>query len=470
MKITTTNIPEFSVHPPQPQKKSSPFGRPIEGDFGDDLEKNLRNKSKAKNDELTEKSNSKSKKYGDSRLVQFQAEGQANKETKKNFDIEESSSRIDFIDSRKDQNLTDKRDKSKSKEEVPKKQRNFEEKQTRLKHFKEDSLLSIVLKCLLFELGDLVTNIMTLNSFYQTQQFWYFGTLLTLMTVPKIINFYRLCIINFDLKGFLRFFLALMNTFIPIGDHLVLSYLNNRGSTESDDDDPVSPWIDRSKIFLMLLESIPSAWISCHAMFFSSKPQELIVYISFFVSVCAYCNSCYKSFKSETWIPILKKIGFHLMEAFSLPILWAVFSYTTTPIGAWLYPIVLAFPLNIFAIALTVFVKPNRILKDNFLIQVFGPILPSVFGNFFYYADSDPFFYFDGKRSFIVKAIGLIFMVIWISIILGIKVETQIFLFKSDINEVMLIMALVCGFLNSIWSAIIFFSKDIVQENVKNQD
>ena len=319
----------------------------------------------------------------------------------------------------------------------------------------------MIFKCLLvvsLELGDLITNIMTLNSFYETQQLGYFGTLLAFMIIAKILNFYRLFIYFYDLKGFLRYFLALMNTFIPISDYFISAYINNADAESTDsDDDTVSPWFSRSKIFLMLLESVPSAWIGCYAIFFSSKQQELIVYVSFFFSVCAYCNSCLKNFKSEDWIPIIKKIGFHLLEAFSLPILWAVFSYTTSPFGTWLYPIILAVPLNIFVLILTFLITPKRILKDNISSQVFGPILPSVFGNFFYYNEGDPFFSFDGRRSFIIKGFGLIFMVIWNSIILITKAETKIFLFKSDLNEAMVIIALVCGFLNSIWCAVIFF-------------
>ena len=71
--------PETSVDPPKLQK-SFPFGRPPQGDSGEDLEKNRPNKSKSKNG------------------------------PKKPFDIEEGSSRIDFItpESKKNENLTDK--------------------------------------------------------------------------------------------------------------------------------------------------------------------------------------------------------------------------------------------------------------------------------------------------------------------------------------------------------------------------
>ena len=115
------------------------------------------------------------------KLVQFQPEGNANKGTKKTFEIDEGSSRIDIIapDSKKNENLNDKCNKSNSKEEVPKKQCNFQKKKPTLKPLKEDSTLVMILKCLLavsLEVGDLVTNIMTLNSFYETQQFGYFGT------------------------------------------------------------------------------------------------------------------------------------------------------------------------------------------------------------------------------------------------------------------------------------------------------
>lgn len=294
--------------------------------------------------------------------------------------------------------------------------------------------------------ADFITDIIAMVDYVETQQYWYFSIMLFFSVMAMCFNSIYPCL------AFKNKFLAFLDIFFPV------VFFDERGKNEN-----LYLVIKKTVAFI---QSFPSSWIACYSIFVSHQEQSISIYISFLFSAVGFgfgilpvnmVDDFPERLNYITWKPKLLIVFFAACDALSAPILWSLFAYFTSPYGAWLYPFTLGIAINAVFFIIYVKIKTrkhNAHLSFNhffFYFKTFCLIaLGCVFSNFLspiiYLVRDHTFVYFDDAELMgPLKLMGLLFLIIFDGIVLGVSDDFRNKVFFSSINVVFIILGFVAG-------------------------